>query len=82
MTTENNDGASKMKPKVKKVTVKDLEAEVALLNEQLWYTQEALRRFMLAMSEQVGPQGAETINDLITEWTQIIHNINKDHGRI
>jgi len=59
--------------------IAELKIEVAFLQEQVWYTQEAMRRMMLALSNHLAPAGAEAVVDLMSEWTQIIHNINKDY---
>ena len=59
--------------------IEQLEKLANFLNEQLWYTQEAMRRMILELSNHLAPAGAEAIVDLMTEWTQIIHNINKDY---
>ena len=62
-------------------SIEQLKAELAYSNEQLFYTQEALRRLMMELSGHLGTHGGAAVTALMTEWTQIIQNINKDHGR-
>jgi len=59
--------------------IEQLKKDIAFLQEQLWFTQEAMRKLMIELTNNLGSIGAEEIKTLLTEWTQIVHNINNEY---
>lgn len=56
-----------------------LKKDIAFLQEQLWFSQEAVRKLMIELTNHLGAAGAEAIMGLMAEWSQIIHNINNEY---
>lgn len=61
------------------LNVHQLEREVKFLHEQLWHSQEAMRRLLLELTKHLGTQGAESIGSLLTEWVQITNDIDNEY---
>lgn len=83
-------GASRMKPgpppapkpaekSINEVDI--LKKHVDYLSEQLWVTQEALRRMMMELTNHLSADGADAMMTLMAEWSQIVHNINSEYEK-
>lgn len=70
------------KPQQKNDEVEQLKKEIEFLNEQLWFTQEAMRKLMIELTNHLGAQGAEAVIGLMAEWSQIVHDINYSHEKM
>jgi len=60
---------------------KDLLDKIDFLEEQLFHTQECMRRLMIALSAHMSSYASDEITSIFGEWSEIIHDINKEHNR-
>lgn len=70
-----------VKPPKPEFDPKDLLDKIDFLEEQLFHTQECMRRLMIALSAHMSRYASDEITSIFGQWSEIIRVINKDHKR-